>query len=107
MIGKKEQSAGLRSSSAIISDLLDGTEIDVELIRKLELKCSSPWQLIVIDNPYRSDTFYTRGIVSRLREHTTPSVPLIYRDRAVALVSAEDAQPLLKSILGGNENSTI
>lgn len=103
MIGKKEQSAGLRSSSAIISDLLDGTEIDVELIRKLELKCSSPWQLIVIDNPYRSDTFYTRGIVSRLREHTTPSVPLIYRDRAVALVSAEDAQPLLKSILGGNE----
>ena len=103
MIGEKKRGVVFRSSSSIIGDLLAGMEIDADLIKKLELKCSSPWQLCVIDNPFRSDTFFARGIVDRLREQSIPCVPMIYDDKVVALVSGRDAVPMVDSILGERE----
>lgn len=103
MIGEKKRGAELRSSSAIIEDLLAGVEIDAELIGKLALKCPKPWRLVVIDNPFRNDIFYMRSMVSHLRKHALPCVPLIYGDQVVTLVSDENAVPLIDSVLGARE----
>lgn len=103
MTGREKSGTSLRSSSVIISDLLAGVEIDADLIETLSLKCTSPWQLLVIDNPFRSDTIYKRGIVQRIRNHEIPCVSLIYNNTVVALVSQNASSFLLDSILGMRE----
>lgn len=105
IIGGRRRGNGLRSSADIIGDLLAGTEIDAELLGKLELRCANPWQLIVIGNPYRSDAYYTRRLLRSLREHETPCIPLIHEECVIALVSEADAIPLLDSTLGERERS--
>lgn len=103
MLGREKSEVGLRSSAAIIGDLLAGVEIESDLLEGLELKCASPWQLLVINNPFRSDTIYKRGIVQRIRNHAIPCVSLIYDNNAVALVSESTAATLLDSIFGMRE----
>ena len=103
MMSVKNRGLKLRSSAAIIEDLLSGVEIDADLIKKLELKCSSPWRLIVVKNPFHSDAIYVRHIVGKLRDHAIACVPLMYRNMAVALISEKNALPILNSFLGSRE----
>lgn len=103
MMGGHKKSLPLRSSADIIEDLLAGTKIDNELLDKLEFKCGSPWQLLVISNTFHSDTAYKRSILLRLRNQAIPCVALIYGGNAVALVSQNQATALLNAILGTRE----
>lgn len=103
MINERNRDVPLRSSSAIIGDLLAGAEIDAELIEKLELKCKSPWQMLVIDNPFHTDTAYKLNILQRLHDLDIPCVPLIFGDCVVVVASQGSTRILLDSILGARE----
>ncbi len=103
MFDTPETITHLRSSADIIADLLSGTRIDGRLIEKLELRCKSPWQLLVIDNPFRSDMPYKRSLVQRLQNLGVPCIPLIYEDYIVILTSQKDAATLLDSALESRE----
>lgn len=103
MIGDPKERVPLRSSPAIIGDLLSGTEIDGTLLEKLELRCRGPWKLLVIDNPFHIDVVYKRSIVQQLRNSQIPCVPLIYEEHVVALVSGDRAGMLTDSVIGTRE----
>lgn len=99
----QQRSVPIRSSAAILEDLLAGVPLADDLIRSLEQKGSCPWQLLVIDNPFRSDVIYQRNLVQRLQNQELPCVPLLYENHVVALTPAEYAQTLLNSVLGSSE----
>lgn len=103
MINDQTKGTSLRSVSAIIADLLSGTEIDAVLLHKLEFQCKSPWQLLVIDNLYRSDIAYKRGMAKRFQDSGIPCIPLMYDDYVVILVSEQHAPSLIHSVLGSWE----
>lgn len=98
-----QRSAPQRSSSAILEDLLAGVQVDDDLLRNLEQKTKRPWQLLVIDNPFRSDVIHQRNLVQRLQRQEHPCVPLMYENHVVALTSAETAQSILRDLLGSKE----
>lgn len=102
-IEAQKRSAPVRSGAAIIGDLISGVRMDEELLEKLELGCERPWKLLVIDTPFRSDGMYRRNLLQRMQNLAISSVPLIYEETVVALVSGEDASALLNTILGSKE----
>lgn len=99
-IDAQKRSAPVRSSASIIADLISGVQIDEDLLEKLELNCKRPWRLLVIDTPYRSDVVYKRNLFQRLQALPMSCIPLIYEDYVVALVSQENADEIINSILG-------
>lgn len=99
-IDAQKRSAPVRSGAAILADLLSGVQIDEALVDRLELRCHSPWRLLVIVNPFRNDPVIRRNLVQRLQSVTIPCVPLLFDDHAVALVSEADVTSLLDQVLG-------
>lgn len=89
-----------RSSASVIADLISGIQIEEDLLEKLELKCKHPWRLLVIDTPYRSDVVYKRNLFQRLQALPMSCIPLIYEDYVVVLVSQENADEIINSVLG-------
>lgn len=102
-IDAQKQSAILRSSSSILADLLSRVEVDEDLLKNLERKNRRPWQLIVIDNPFRTDVLHKRNLVQRLQTAEVTCVPLLHEDHVVALASANHTDALLNSILSPQE----
>lgn len=98
-IDAQKRSAPLRSSASIIADLLSGVQIEESLIEKLELKCKRPWQLLVLDTPYRSDGLYRRNLLQRLQSLPLPSIPLVYESYVAVLVPQKNADEILNAIL--------
>lgn len=98
-----QRSVPLRSSSAILEDLLSGVPLDDDLVRSLEQKVSHPWQLLLIGNPFRNDVIYQRNLVQRLHSQEHPCVPLLYGNYVIALASVKNAQNILGSVLGTKE----
>lgn len=99
-IDAQKRSTSTRSSASIIADLIAGIEIEADLLEKLELNCKHPWRLLVIDTPYRSDVAYKRNLFQRLHSLPMACIPLIYEDYVVVLVSQENADEIINSVLG-------
>lgn len=99
----QQRSAPMRSSSAILEYLLNGVPVDDDLLRNLEQKTESPWRLVVIDNPFRSDEVYQRNLVQRLQCQEYSCVPLLYENQVVVLASADHVQDILDNLFGNKE----
>lgn len=99
-VDRQKQTTPVRSSAAILSDLLSGVEIDRALVDKLELRCQGPWRLLMIANPFRFDAVIGRNLLQRLQGAPIPCVPLQYETYVVALVSEGSAGDLLDRLLG-------
>ena len=99
----QKRSAPLRSSATILEDLLSGVQVEEDLIQNLTRKVEGPWRLLVIDNPFRSDSIHRRSLVQQLQRQEQPCVPLQYMDRVVALAGEEEAKSILHTLLGTQE----
>ena len=99
----QQRSAPLRSSSAILEDLLSGVQVTEDLVHNLEQKAKDPWKLLVIDNPFRSDVIYQRNLIQRLQQLESPCVPLLYENHVVVLSTAENARNILDHLFGEKE----
>lgn len=103
MFMEYEREVPLRSSASIIADLLSGVEIDAVLLEKLELRCRSPWKILLIDNPFHSNEVYKNNLIQRMKDTGIPCIPLVYNDYVLSLVSSDQAQILLNRVLGERE----
>lgn len=92
----------LRSDISILSDLLDGVLIDNALLQKLELRCSSPWVLITVRNPYRSNIISKKNMIWRMQDFEQPSIPMLYKDDVICLISAANAGRMIEWMIGKN-----
>ena len=99
----QQRSAPLRSSSSILEDLLSGVQVTEDLMHNLEQKAKSPWKLLVIDNPFRSDVIYQRNLIQRLQQQEFPCVSLLYENHVVALSAAENVRSILDHLFGEKE----
>ena len=99
----QQRSAPLRSSSAILEDLLSGVQVTEDLVHNLEQKAKGPWRMLVIDNPFRSDVIYQRNLVQRLQQQESPCVSLRYENHVVALSTTENARSILDHLFGEKE----
>lgn len=102
-IDAQKRAAPVRSSAAILTDLLEGVILDENLVSKLELNCKSPWRLTVITNPYRSETQYKRNLQRRFQDAEQENVSLILGNNVISLVSDGDSEMLLNCVLGKRE----
>lgn len=99
----RKRSAPVRSGAAILADLLSGVSIDEELVSNLAMRCRSPWRLIVVSTPFRSEPIFKRNLTRRFQESPQDNVSLTFGDYVVALVSDPDSTELLSAILGVRE----
>lgn len=98
-IDAQKRSTPVRSGASIIADLISGVQIDRVLLDKLELNCERPWQLLLIDSPYRKDGMYRRNLLQRLQSLTVPCIPLVYESHVIVLIPAKHADEILGSVL--------
>ncbi len=102
-IDAQKQAAPVRSSAAILADLLEGVALDKDLVSKLELNCICPWRLIVIANPYRREPLFKRNLLRRFQEAAQQNISLTLGEYVVALVSDRDSPELVGTVLGIRE----
>ena len=98
---KSEENAG-RSLADILRDILEGRKIEPSLLQRMELGCQRPWQLLLIANPFRSDSIYKQSLLYRLLNYPRPNIAFLYEDRVVVLTSEKDAGTLSKDIVVEN-----
>lgn len=89
-----------RNDTSILKDILDGIQIDTILLQKLELRCLAPWILITVNNPYRSNIVSKRNMVQRMQDFRYPSIPMLYNEDVVCLVSEGNADKMIEWIIG-------
>lgn len=99
----QKQSTSTRSRAAILADLLDGVQIEPELLGKLDIQCERPWRLVVLDNPFHSDVTYQNNLLQRLQTSEIAAVSLLHDDHVIALTSQDCAAVLLYSVIGTKE----
>lgn len=92
-----------RSSSDIVADILNGTDVARELTETISRKCSGPWKMILIYNPNRKEIIYKHALIQRFQGLHIPCIPLEYEDYVLVLASDSTTDALLNSILDNRE----
>jgi len=92
-----------RSSISILTDLLNGIQIDEVLLSKLQLPVRQPWCLIQIDSSFNSNIVSKRSLISRMQDSGVGCIPLLYENQVLCLVSKERSATLLSLVFGVEE----
>ena len=80
-----------RSMADLLRDILDGRKIEPELLTRMEPELKRPWQMILVSNPFRSDTIHQRSLLYRSTYDPRPNISFLYENRVVILMSEKDA----------------
>lgn len=89
-----------RAVGAILSDLLDGKEINANLLRELNVGVPSPWMLAAIWAPSQNAEYYARNLVNRFLQSGIACIPFAYRDSVCVLASSETCLNFVRKTLG-------
>ena len=91
-----------RSMADILCDILDEKKIDTNLLARMDTGCRRPWQLVLISNPFRSDSIYKESLLYYLKNYQQPNISFVYENRVVIFASAEDV-PEITGISSGKK----
>ena len=82
----------------ILQDILNGRKIEPSLLSAIELDSERPWQLLLIANPFRSDSIYKQSLLYRLARYPLSNISFLYENRVLVLTSAKNAEALSKAM---------
>ena len=91
-----------RSLADILREILDGQKIEPGLLGSVELGCVRPWQLILVSNPFRSDSIYQQSLLFRLAHFPRANISFLYENRVLVLSSERDAAALGQGLAAEN-----
>lgn len=92
--------ASPRAVGAILSDLIDGKEIEAHLLHELDTGVAAPWQLAAVWSPMQDPDNYARNIVERFELAGVPCVPFARSEGAYVLAASGDCEKLVRKVLG-------
>lgn len=84
-------SGAVRSTAAIIRDMLDGYEVSDENMKYIALQLSpAPWQIILSCHVARMDMLAKKTLLSKLQRQPGILISFIYSDGVVSLIQEKD-----------------
>ena len=92
-----------RTSVSILTDLLNGVEIDNELLQKLELQCRKPWILLTVNSPDTENPVTRQSMIRQMITSGISCIPMEYEHSTICLIQAEDADRFLDRVFGRKE----
>lgn len=87
-----------RSRANLIGEILDGVLADPELIGQINIGLPTPWRLVLMDSPFRTDSVVKRNALLRIPEDGIPCIPLLYHTYLMLLIPDARLEEKLRKV---------
>ena len=97
----QDKHTAIRSSAAVLTDLLEGREVDAEKRMRLVGNSQPPWQLLVIRGASGDiNRLVKNRLLTALRQMEGENLSLLFEDDVITLVSSSDIKRFMRHFGG-------